>query len=166
MRPCLGHVWDRCINNWKMVGQKGISVCPLQLQIKSESLRRLSLCSTFSLPPPSVSSALTFSMLFHTILPFGALKSHVSQLLSPEMTSGYLSASSTLYLTSSFRCKHPSARVLPLNGQRREPVFNCKVSEQTLDRKMLCSIPGKQHLCGDFSGLWKSSPPCALKASA
>lgn len=151
--PYLGHVWDRCINNWKMVGQKGITVCPLQLQIKSESLRHLSLSSTFTLHPPMVSSAPNSSMPFHTILPFWALRSRALQLLSPEMTSWYLFASSAFYLTSSLCCKHPSGRVLPLNGQRREPVFNCKASEQTLDRKTCCCIPGKRPSRRDCSGL-------------
>lgn len=127
-----------------MVGQKGIPICPLQLQIKSESLRPL-LCLPLSAFSLQWFLQLRLLGAFPHDLTFGALRSHALQLLSPGMTSWYLSASSALYLTSSLRCKHPSGRVLPLNGQGRKPAFNCKASEQTLDRKACCSFPGKWH---------------------
>lgn len=99
-----------------------------------------SLFFSFTLQPASVPLALTSLMPFHTVSPFLALTSSALQCLSPRTASWYHWASATLHLISNLSQKHPSALVLSLGEQRREPIFNLKALEQTLYRETLCSI--------------------------
>lgn len=167
----LEHLGDQCLSI--CVAMFGTCVGPMYKQQEdgraegnfhmsilagNEALKpKPSLSSTFTLQPAAVPVALTSSMPFHTLSPFLALKSSALQLLSPGTASWYHSASATLHLISHLSRKHPFALVLPLDEQRREPIFNSKAFEQTLYRKTLCSIVVKHsmlHLCpGDFSGL-------------